>query len=140
MITGGFDMIEPYLNFNGRAAEAISFYESVFNGTDKLVMRYSDMPAHPDYPIPEHMKDRISHATMVIDGTLFHFSDMQENPPQDSMISLVVHTNTPEEINVLYHKLSDGGQVLMELSPQFFAKMYGWVKDRFGINWQIFCE
>jgi len=42
-----------------------------------------------------------------------------------------------EEVIDTFNKLKEDGEVLMELSQQFFSPMYGWVKDKFGIGWQI---
>ncbi|MDR1616359.1 MAG: hypothetical protein LBR98_05045 [Syntrophomonadaceae bacterium] len=45
-------MIEPYIMFNGQASEAIDFYEKVFHGTNKRIMRWGDAPGNTgDYPV-----------------------------------------------------------------------------------------
>lgn len=133
-------MITPYIYFSGRCREAISFYEKVFNGQDTRIMRYGDAPLHPDYPVPEAIKDYILHAEMTISGTRLSFSDMQEEVVPGNMISLAVEYATAEEVEKIFHMLEEGGEVLMELAPQFFSPMYGWVKDKFGVGWQIICR
>jgi PhnB protein len=52
-------------------------------------------------------------------------------------ISLVLETESEEEIQNLYEKLSQNGTVLMELQDTFWGAKYGKVKDRFGIYWDL---
>ena len=44
-------MVKPFITFKGDANEAINFYEKVFNGTDKKVMHYGDMPSNSEFPV-----------------------------------------------------------------------------------------
>jgi PhnB protein len=53
----------------------------------------------------------------------------------------MVRLDTPEEVRRVYDELTvDGGQVLMEIEPTFYAKMYAWVQDKFGVGWQLICD
>ena len=133
-------MVEPFLNLKGKSSEAIIFYENIFGGVDKKVMAFSDMPTDPNHPIPEHMKTWIAHAEMSIRGTVFHFSDTQPDALANGMISLMLRFDTVDELMEMYHKLIDGGVALMEPEPQFYAKLFGWVRDKFDIDWQLICE
>lgn len=132
-------MITPFINFTGRCNEAIEFYEKVFKGQDKRIMRFKDAPPNPDSPVPEEMKNYVLHAEMVICGTKVNFSDTQQDVVPGNLISLAVNFPTEDEVRDVYNKLKEDGEVLMELSPQFFSPLYGWVKDKFGIGWQIIC-
>jgi len=51
--------------------------------------------------------------------------------------SFYVHCAFPEEVDRIYEKLSAGGEVLMELGAYPFSSRFTWVKDPFGVNWQI---
>lgn len=133
-------MLTPFINFSGRCKEAITFYEKVFDGQDKRIMHFMDAPPHPDYPIPENMKEYVMHAEMLISGTKVSFSDTQEEIVPGNMISLAINYPTVDLVKNIFDKLKEDGEVLMELSPQFFSPMYGWVKDKFGIGWQIICR
>lgn len=130
-------MVEPYLSFCGEANEAIEFYEKVFNGKDKKIMRYKDMPANPNFPIDYAAKELVLHAEMIIDGTKINFSDTQSNAVPGNMISLAIQFKTAQEVIDAFNSLKDGGEVLMEVGPQFFSPMYGWVKDKYGVGWQL---
>lgn len=132
-------MITPYLNFAGQAGEAIEFYEKVFHGQNKQVMRYGDAPPNPQFPIREEDKNLVLHAEMTISGTKLNFSDTQDAINEGSMISLAVDFRTENEVREAFDKLKEGGEVLMELEPQFFSPLYGWVIDKYGVSWQIVC-
>lgn len=133
-------MVQPYINFKGQANEAIHFYEKVFGGTDKKVMKYSDMPPNPAHPTPDEIKEWVTHGEMTICGTPFNFSDIQNEAATNGMISLAVKFDSPEEAISVYHKLKEGGEVLMELEPQFFARQYASIRDQYGVEWQLICE
>ena len=136
---GVFLVIEPYLNFNGNCNEAIEFYEKVFNGTEKKIMFYKDLPPNSEYPIPEEMKELVLHAEMTISATKVNFSDMKEHVIPGNMISFAVRFATQDEVISSFNQLKEGGEVLMELGQQFFSPMYGWIKDKYGVGWQLIC-
>ena len=52
-------------------------------------------------------------------------------------ISIFVNCTSENDIDTLFEKLSEGGQVLMPLSPYPFSKKFAWTNDRFGVSWQI---
>jgi len=130
-------MITPFFNFAGQANEAMKFYENIFHGQDKRILRYSDVPKSPDFPYTDDMKDYVLHAEMTISGTKVSFSDTQSEVVKMGMISLAVDYKTQEEVRDAYAKLIEGGEVLMELAPTFFSSLFGWVLDKFGISWQL---
>lgn len=133
-------MIEPYIYLNGNCEEAIDFYEKVFEGTEKKIMYYKDMPQNPDYPVPEVLKDKVLHAEMTIYGTRVSFSDIEEKVNPSLMISLAVRFSNPDYVVGTFNQLKEGGEVFMALGKQFFSPMYGWVKDKYGISWQLISD
>jgi PhnB protein len=133
-------MVEPYLSFGGNCAEAIDFYEKVFSGTDKQVMRYKDAPPIPGNVMPAEILERVMHAEMTIAGTHFSFSDNPEAIVPGNNMSLMVRCTDPEDVQRYFAGLKDGGVIKMDLGPQFFARQYAWVVDRFGVHWQLICN
>ncbi|KLU58743.1 hypothetical protein CEB3_c47600 [Peptococcaceae bacterium CEB3] len=134
-------MIEPYIMFNGQASEAIDFYEKVFHGTNKRVMRWSDAPPAPHYPVDVMKKEWVLHGEIELCGTNFSISDCDQVFQSTHFMSLMVRLDTPEEVRRIYGELqADGGKVLMEIEPTFYAKMYAWVQDKFDVSWQLICE
>lgn len=133
-------MVEPYLYFNGTCAQAVDFYETVFSGTDKQVMRFKDAPPNPQFPMPEPLLELVMHAEMTIEETRFSFGDNPDGVVAGDQTTLIVRTTNPENVANWFNQLADGGVVRMPLGPQFYARMYAWVIDRFGIHWQLIAE
>jgi predicted 3-demethylubiquinone-9 3-methyltransferase (glyoxalase superfamily) len=52
-------------------------------------------------------------------------------------MSLFVDCESEAEIDRLFSKLADGGQVLMPLNAYPFSRKFGWLSDRFGVSWQL---
>ena len=72
--------INPYLNFNGNCHEAFEFYKSVFGGDFSYVGYFKDMPADPERPLPEHLKEKIMHMSLPISAeTSLMASDAWKN-------------------------------------------------------------
>jgi len=112
--------ITTFLTFNNQAEEAVNFYVSVFKNSKVLSMnRYGEGAPFP--------KGTVMSATFLLEGQEFialnggpHFTFAQG-------ISLFVNCETQEEVDVLWEKLSDGGE----------KSRCGWLKDKFGISWQV---
>jgi predicted 3-demethylubiquinone-9 3-methyltransferase (glyoxalase superfamily) len=118
--------ITPLLMFTqvqaGKAEEAIQFYTGLFDDSSvKMIARYE--PGEPD------VEGTIKHAQFKLGEQLFMAMD-SSMPHQfvfNEGISLVVSCNTQDEIDYYWSRLTDGGQ----------ESMCGWLKDRFGVSWQI---
>jgi predicted 3-demethylubiquinone-9 3-methyltransferase (glyoxalase superfamily) len=127
--------ITTFMTFTGQAEEALRFYLSLFEGSEVLhIERYG-----PDGPGAE---GSVVHATFTLQGQEFMCID---SPAVHAWsftpaISLYVRCATDAEIERLYHALSDGGQVFMELGPYPFSERFAWVGDRFGVTWQLTLE
>lgn len=52
-------------------------------------------------------------------------------------ISLFINCDNNEEINRLFEHLSEGGAVLLPLSPLPMSEKFGWVQDKYGVSWQL---
>jgi predicted 3-demethylubiquinone-9 3-methyltransferase (glyoxalase superfamily) len=114
------DRVTPCLWFNDNAEEAVGFYVSLLPGSRIVaVSRYGETgPGKPG-------------AAMMIDFELAGRSYMALNGgvdfPFSEAVSLVVSCDTQAEIDRLWERIGDGG------APQ----MCGWIKDRFGMPWQV---
>jgi predicted 3-demethylubiquinone-9 3-methyltransferase (glyoxalase superfamily) len=110
--------IYPCLWFDGQAKEAASFYCTVFNNSSIT----SENPMVVIF-------DLEGQKTMALNGgPVFKI-----NPS----ISFFVNCSSIEEIDNLWNKLSDGGSALMALDTYPWSPKYGWVKDKFGLTWQL---
>jgi predicted 3-demethylubiquinone-9 3-methyltransferase (glyoxalase superfamily) len=107
--------IIPFLWFDNNAEEAINFYTSVFkNGKIKTESRIGD-------------DNKLMTATFEIEGQIFQALNGGPMFTFSPAISFFVNCDTQEEIDELWEKLSEGGE----------QQRCGWVKDKFGVSWQI---
>jgi len=131
--------LELFINFNGNCREAAEFYAKVFKSEVSNLMTYGQAPSDPNCPIMESDKDKICYAGVVIGDSVVMFCDMLDCSPvvMGSNINPTVSMGDKEEVKRIYDELKDGGEVLMELQQTFFSELYGMVKDKFGVIWQI---
>jgi predicted 3-demethylubiquinone-9 3-methyltransferase (glyoxalase superfamily) len=112
--------ITPFLWFDNNAEEAIQFYTSIFkNSKVGSVTRYGDAGPGP--------KGSVMSATFEIEGQPFMALNGGPHFKFTEAISLFVSVDTQQEVDELWDKLSDGGQ----------KSQCGWLKDKFGLSWQI---
>jgi len=112
--------ITPFLWFNDNAEEAVNFYASVFKDSKIMNMvRYGEAGPGP--------KGQVMTASFQLNGQdfialnggpLFKFTEA---------ISFVVNCLTQEEVDEYWDKLSEGGE----------KSRCGWLKDKFGLSWQV---
>ena len=128
-----------YLNFDGNCREAVMFYSDVFNVEMPEMMAFGDMPADPNYPMPEEAKDRIMHARMDVFGGAIMFSDTFPGMPfvEGNNVILIVSLPDMDAVKAFFNLLKEDGKVEMELQETFWSKCYGSLVDKFGICWQF---
>jgi predicted 3-demethylubiquinone-9 3-methyltransferase (glyoxalase superfamily) len=134
----GNQKITPHLWFNRDAEEAANFYVSTFSAVGGLskvghVSYYSEAAAEVS-GIPTGTVMTVEFALgglwfiALNGGPAFGFTPA---------ISFFVHGETAEEVDALWEKLSAGGETLMPMDSYPFAERYGWLKDKYGVSWQI---
>ena len=106
--------ITPFLWFDGNAEEAMNFYVSIFKNS-KIV---STMPG-PD--------GKILTGTFQLEGQQFMALNGGPKYKFTEAISLFVNCETQTEVDALWNKLTEGGA----------ESQCGWLKDKFGLSWQI---
>lgn len=112
--------ITPFLWFNDNAEEAMNFYVSVFKDSKVMnVTRYGKGGPGPEGTVMSCTFQLEGQEFFALNGgPLFTFSPA---------ISFFVNCVTQEEVDVLWEKLSEGGE----------KQRCAWLKDKFGITWQI---
>lgn len=119
--------IVPHLWFDRQAQEASYFYTSVFPDSRITSIRtLHDTPSGD----AEVVAFEIAGSSFMAISAGPHFSI---NPS----ISFSVNCDSVSEIDTLWKRLSEGGNVLMALDAYPFAERYGWCNDRFGVSWQL---
>ena len=127
--------ITPTLWFDSKAEEAMSFYVSVFpNSKINFVKRWPEDVSFPD----EAIKPRtIQMASFTLDWMQFYAFDAGPAFKFNTSISFCAFFETVAEIKEVWSKLAEGGEVLMPLKKYDWSEQYGWIKDRYGVSWQI---
>ncbi len=134
--------VNIYLNFNGNCEEAFNFYKSVFGGEFSYIGKFKDMPAQEGMPVSKEMEDRIMHVSLPISKeTMIMGSDTggewASSFQQGNNFSISINTNSKEEADRLFNRLSEGGKVTMPLDNTFWGDYFGMFTDKFGINWMV---
>ncbi len=128
--------IQPYLFFEGRTEEALEFYKSKLNAKVEFMMRYRDNP-DPKYN-PPNSGDKVMHSCFRIGDTQVMASDGNcTGKPSFQGFSLTFNAADEADAKRRFSALAEGGQVNLPLSETFFAKSFGMVADRFGLNWMV---
>ena len=130
--------INPYLNFDGTAEEAFTFYRSVFGGEFSQVERFGSMPGAA---VPGDETNRIMHIALQVGETLLMGCDTAPSRGHvlipGNNVHLSLHPETLDEARRLFGALSDGGVPDMPFEKMFWGAWYGAFTDRFGIRWMI---
>ena len=131
--------VQPYLFFDGRCEEALTFYRNVLGAEIGMMMRWKDSPEPcPEGTIPPGSENKVMHAALQIGGTTVMASDGRcGGAPNFQGFSLSLDAADDVEAKRLFDALSDGGQVQMPLGKTFFASSFGMVADRFGVSWMV---
>ncbi len=132
-------VLNPYLNFGGRAEEAFRFYQTVFGG-ELFIQRMGDVPGSED--LPEHERNYAMHVSIPVgNGQYLMASDCMESKGQvlhvgnNNYISLT--PDSREEADRFFNGLSVGGNVEMPMQEMFWGDYFGSFQDKFGIWWMI---
>lgn len=131
--------LNPYLNFDGTTKEAVYFYEKVLGGKLVGIMTFGDMPEDPNHPLPDNMKDRVMHAHLKVGDTDLMFSDTFPGMPfqPGDTVQIAIHPSEESRAREIFAALEDGGHVVMPLQKTDWSPLYGIVKDKFGVTFQV---
>ena len=112
------NQIYPCLWFDGKAREAAELYCSLFKNS--RLRDCSQMVC-----------------TFELEGQLFMALDGGPQFKPNPTISFFTCLNDSSELEQIWTKLLDGGTVLMPLQKYDWSEQYGWLQDRYGVNWQL---
>ena len=125
--------LNPYLNFNGTARQALEFYRSVFGGTLTL----STFAEFGSQNSPD--ADRIMHGQLETDAGYTIMAadvagDMEHQPPAGFAVSL---SGDDDALHDYWEKLSAAGTTTMPLQKQAWGDEFGMCVDQFGVPWLV---
>ena len=127
--------LNPYLNFNGNAREAMQFYLSVFGG-DLTVTTFGEFDADgPD-------ADRVMHANLTTDaGYTIMAADvlttMSYQPMAGVSVSLSGDESDETALRGYWDNLSADGTTIMPMQKQAWGDEFGMCVDKFGVSWMV---
>jgi PhnB protein len=126
--------LNPYLNFNGNARQALEFYASVFGG--ELVLNTfaqygAASSADADRTMHGMLETDAGYTIMAADVT----SDMEYHPPAGFSMSLSGDDADP--LRSYFDQLSASGTVTMPLQKQVWGDEFGMCVDGFGVSWLV---
>jgi PhnB protein len=132
--------INPYINFNGNAEEAFTFYKSVFGGEFANIIRFKDI-ASPEFPIPEKEANKIMRIVLPIGKNTLIANDVPEmmGPvnENENRSKIAISADSREEAIRLFNGLSEGGEIEMPLSDSPWGSSFAMFRDKFGIEWTV---
>lgn len=129
--------IGPYINFQGRAREAMELYHEVLGGKLELYAA-----GEHGAPRPAEAGDRIQHARLSGDGFLVIGSDGHPSypPTPGDSIAVALVGKDRAGMQAAFDKLSEGGTVKMPLTEGPWGGAAAWLSDRFGVTWNLDLE
>lgn len=128
--------INPYIGFNGRCREAMTFYKECLGGELEL----QEVSGSPMEQFWKGAKDQIFHSSLTVNGMpVIMGSDMvdQSGYTKGNNVALAMSCSSEEEIRSLFDKLSKGGRVLQPLKEEFWGAIFGTMEDQYGIRWML---
>lgn len=133
-----------FLSMNGRAKEALAFYQNHFNAEVSLLVTYEDMAKRDSsLQLTDQNKHDIAHSVLSIGKTKIMLAeshmDTGEKYTVGNNTSLCIQSADLEEIERFYKSLTadDRVRILAPLSGNVFSKAYGVIEDPFGIQIQL---
>jgi predicted 3-demethylubiquinone-9 3-methyltransferase (glyoxalase superfamily) len=124
--------VTPFLMFEGKAEEAMTFYVSLLpNSGIADITRYGAEGPGKEGSVVKATFTLAGRQFMCIDSPVSHAFGFTP------AMSIFVTCETEAEVDALFARLLDGGQVLMPLTAYPFSPKFGWLNDRFGVSWQV---
>ena len=126
--------LNPYLNFNGNARQALEFYASVFGGNLNL-STFADFGSKD-----EPNADKIMHGQLETEaGYTLMAADAPPGMESPGMhgFGVSLSGDDADTLRGYYDKLSDGGTVTMPIQKQSWGDEFGMCTDKFGVPWLV---
>ena len=133
--------LNPYLNFAGNTEEAFNFYKSIFGGEFiGGIKRFKDFPGSEK--MSQEDANKIMHVALPIgkDHVIMAtdaLESMGQKLIQGNNFYISINTDTKDEADTLFAKLSEGGKIELPIQETFWGAYFGMLEDKFRIQWMI---
>ena len=133
--------INPWINFNGNAEEAFTFYKSVFGGAFSKIIRFKDL-ASAEFQVPDNEANKIMSIALPIGKhNVLLGNDVPEFMgrvnERENRSKIMVSTESREEADQVFNGLAAGGEVEGPIGDGPWGTYAGMFRDKFGIEWIV---
>jgi PhnB protein len=133
--------INPWINFNGNAEEAFTFYKSVFGGEFAKIIRFKDLSS-AEFPVAETEANKIMHIALPIGKhNVLIANDVPEfmgpTNENENRSKIAVSAESREEADQVFNGLSAGGSVEGPIGDTPWGTYAGMFRDKYGIEWIV---
>ncbi|HTI61612.1 VOC family protein [Mucilaginibacter sp.] len=133
--------INPWINFNGNAEEAFTFYKSVFGGEFTKIIRFKDI-ASAEIPVDEKDASKIMYIglplgknnVLIANDVPGFLGRVSEN---ENRSKIYVNAESREEAGNIFNGLSAGGEVEGPIGDSPWGTYAGMFRDKYGIEWIV---
>ena len=133
--------INPWINFNGNAEEAFTFYKSVFGGEFKKIVRFKDL-AGPEFPVADKEANKVMYIALPVGkNNVLVANDVPESMGRtnenENRSKILVSVESREEADKIFNGLSAGGNVEGPIGDTPWGSYAGMFRDKYGIEWIV---
>lgn len=132
--------INPWVNFNGNAEEAFTFYKSVFGGEFGELIRMKDLTFEGFHVQPEDA-EKVWRITLPIGGNVLIGNDVPSMlgrvSEEENRSKIAVSADSQEEAERVFNGLSVGGAVEMPMAESPWGTWFAMFRDKYGIEWTV---
>jgi PhnB protein len=133
--------INPWINFNGNAEEAFTFYKSVFGGEFKKIVRFKDL-AGPEFPVADKEANKVMYIALPVGkNNVLAANDVPESMGRtnenENRSKILVSVESREEADKIFNGLSAGGNVEGPIGDTPWGSYAGMFRDKYGIEWIV---
>ncbi|MGF7079407.1 VOC family protein [Mucilaginibacter sp. UYCu711] len=133
--------INTWINFNGNAEEAFTFYRSVFGGEFAKIIRFKDL-ASAEFSVPEKEANKImtialplgKHNMLIANDVPEFMGRVNEN---ENRSKIVASAESREEADKIFNGLSAGGDIEGAIGDSPWGTYAGMFRDKYGIEWIV---
>jgi PhnB protein len=133
-------LINLWINFNGNAEEAFTFYKSVFGGEFASITCFKDIAGADGAQLGSDA-NKIMRIALPIGNNMLIANDvpgsMGRVSESENRTKISVRAESRDEAEKIFNGLSAGGAVEMPMSDSPWGTYFGMFRDKFGIEWMV---
>lgn len=132
--------INPWINFNGNALKAFTFYKSIFGGEFTKIVRFKDL-ASEEFKVPAEEAEKVMFIALSIGPNTLMANDvpafMGKVNENENRSKISVSCDSKEEAERIFTSLSAGGQIEGPMGDSPWGSYAGMFRDKYGIEWIV---